>query len=80
MRKFIAAVLFTVLVSSVFAQTVSQPRPAMPTPRPRALVAALGGRLAVLSSADGSASFIKGVDGHRGPTSGMGGRRSHALL
>ena len=60
MRKFIAVALLTIFVSSGFAQAISQPRGPTPTPRPRSLVAALGGRLAVLSSADGSASFIKG--------------------
>ena len=55
MRNFIAAMLCTLLVSSACAQPQA-PR----QPRPKSLAAALGGRLAVLESLDGSATDIGG--------------------
>ena len=54
MRKLVAVMLCTLLVSSAFA------RPQIPAPRPGSLVAALGGRLAVLRSLDGSATYLPG--------------------
>ena len=54
MRRLVPLMLCTLLVGPVFAQ------PQAPTPRPKSLVAALGGRLAVLGSADGRASYVPG--------------------
>lgn len=71
MRYFITAIFFTLLAASVFAQTHTpaaiprpatggQSRPTTTTSRPVSLAAALSGRLAVLRSVDGRASYVPG--------------------
>jgi hypothetical protein len=70
-RRFVAAMLCTLLVSCAGGEpqtpasvpgvaTTGPSRPAETTPRPKSLVAALRGRLAVLGSLDGIATDIPG--------------------
>jgi hypothetical protein len=57
-RKCIAVMFCLLLASSVFARLAQSRRTT--SPPPKALVAALGGRLAVLNSADVRASYVSG--------------------